>query len=199
METVVEATGGVSGMAADITAPIDPMAAFSQDDVVVTVDGYGEWDIPYLTAARWIESAITSGGMPVGTVMSTVAVPGPMVSKIGRGEISDQALSHACESVIESVSGRRWWVTMNIISTTVASWDTVGGELVLRGVDANRLSLANWIDAAWMMLRKMSRNSGESEYSSLLLNIGRRPIQPGSDPEEMSEEDFDAVIAAAQF
>lgn len=52
--------------------------------------------------------------------------------------------TQVCLDMIETVSSRSWWITMRLIYITMNSWDALG-SLMLRRVDAEKVSLAAWL------------------------------------------------------
>jgi hypothetical protein len=61
--------------------------------------------------------------------------------------------------IIATVSAHPWWVTMRLISMAHSSWGILGPELMFHGVEADRVSLAAWIDAVLILiLRNMDPN-----------------------------------------
>jgi hypothetical protein len=68
------------------------------------------------------------------------------------GDLSLDRLQRLALDVISEVSGRPWWVTLRMISIAESKWSILGGDLVLRGIDAGKLSLSAWLDALWPII-----------------------------------------------
>ena len=69
----------------------------------------------------------------------------PGVEKImAETNLDVEGWTEVCFNMIETVSARSWWITMRLIYIAVNSWDTLG-SLMLRRVDAEKVSLAAWL------------------------------------------------------
>lgn len=68
------------------------------------------------------------------------------------GAVSMEQLQRLALDVVTEVSGRPWWVTIRMINIVEARWSILGGNLVLRKIDAERLSLSAWLDALWLTI-----------------------------------------------
>ncbi len=56
--------------------------------------------------------------------------------------------------VVTTVSARPWWVALRLIEVARNQWAIVGAELLLRGVDASKVSLSGWLDAALLTIMR---------------------------------------------
>jgi hypothetical protein len=73
-----------------------------------------------------------------------------------QGDVNVSDIRDIALEVIATVSSRPWWFTLRLIAVVTASWETIGGDLVLHGVDATKVSLGAWLDAALLLcLRAM--------------------------------------------
>lgn len=118
--------------------------------------------------ADWVEDQIVAG-------------------RLGLEEFQDLILS-----IVETVSARRWWVAMRLIELARRSWDAIGSEMILRGVDAATLSLSAWLD---VLLITVLKNSDPKEVTMLTLQLEAPPPEQESEPEdpEMSRSAFMAL------
>lgn len=74
------------------------------------------------------------------------------------GRLDPISLYAMCRDLITMAAGRPWWVAMRLIHSARANWNYIGGEVVIRGIDATHLSLSGWLDAILhVMLRGMER------------------------------------------
>jgi hypothetical protein len=91
--------------------------------------------------------------------------------------------------IFEEVTARHWWIGNRIIQVVQSSWDVMGPEAIFNGVDADKLSLAAWLDAMLvLLLRRMKDESAPMFVAQLEL-----PPAGESIPEEemaMSEGQF---------
>lgn len=69
-------------------------------------------------------------------------------------------------------SGRDWWWSLNLIRRCLQSWPYINGMLLLRGVDAAKLPLPSWLDAAYMLLWENSDDEGRTKLD---LELGIPP------------------------
>lgn len=56
--------------------------------------------------------------------------------------------------IVEEVSARHYWVAIRLISLLVSTWDVMGPEAIFNNVDAEKLSLAAWLDAMLVLLMR---------------------------------------------
>lgn len=103
---------------------------------------------------------------------------------LGAGEFQDIVLD-----VIETVSARKWWVTLRLMDVARRSWDVLSPE-IMRSVDADRASLSAWMD---VLLIAILRNMDPKDVTMFTLRLEQ---PPGRDekPEEM-EMDRSAFLA----
>lgn len=185
-----------SGGSPDIQLPAfvnDPVWALAPWPVTVEL-GATQWQIPALPAADWLMvlmqnplslSSLLPGLLDEHDVQS-------FTDALVDGEEGFEDLTQVCQDLVATVSARPWYVALRLISVAAGSWDNIGGELVLRGVDAQRLSLAAWLDAAYLvMLRSMKQES----ITMWLLKLELPPPQVGGEEQleaepEMSRDAF---------
>lgn len=71
---------------------------------------------------------------------------------------------------LSRASGRDWWRALNLINKGLESWTALNGALLLSGVDARRMPLSSWLDAAYVQLMRStpdeSRQKLELELST---------------------------------
>lgn len=133
----------------------DPIQSLSPYSILLTVGGH-ELEIPALPAVEWLSILM------VDNPNLDDVFPG-LLNERDADLVEDLIISRElsldeCEdiilSVIETVSARPWWVTIKLIETARVSWDLLGGELVLRGVDPTHISLSSWLDALLLTVIK---------------------------------------------
>lgn len=84
--------------------------------------------------------------------------------------------------IISAVSGRPWWVAMRLIQMALGSWQVLGAEMILKGVDADRLSLSAWLD---VLLLTVMRNIDPKEATMFTLRLTQPPADIEEEPKEM--------------
>ena len=93
-------------------------------------------------------------------------------------------------SIIETASARRWWVALRLIDLTRTSWDVMGPEMMLRGVDTNRMSLAAWLDVALITALK---NMDPKDTQMFTMRLEAPPENEEPEEMEMSQSSFLAL------
>lgn len=109
----------------------------------------------------------------------------------GRHEVGD--VRGMVKALIEQASGRPWWETINICAVAHASWDVVGGELALNHIDG-RVSLAVWLDAAWLLLRRGVESRSQRE--AMIRDVTAQPVDGKPDEMVMDEAEFTQMMAS---
>lgn len=156
----------------------------------VTVDlGALELEIPALPAAAWLAVLMR----PDWTLDDIL--PGLLSAKdddvfadaILDGILDLEAFEAICLDVLATVSARPWYVALRLISVATRSWDAIGGELAMRGVDAGRLSLAAWLDATHLI---MQRNMKPESLTMFHLQLELPPQGEQAKLEDTSRDQF---------
>jgi hypothetical protein len=77
-------------------------------------------------------------------------------------------------------SGREWFWAYNLIKECWGSWPYLNGMLVRQGVRADREPLADWLDAAYTLLRELldekARLALESRLRQVPRGVKARPV-----------------------
>ena len=91
--------------------------------------------------------------------------------------------------VISAVTGRPWWISMKLITAARLHWDFLGAELALRGVRADTISIAAWLDVA---LLTIIRNIDPEKATMFTSQLEMPPPGVTIEPEamEISAEHF---------
>ncbi len=160
------------------------MRSLRPGPVVFLVRGK-EYEIPALPAADWLEVLMRPDWAGDDVFIELM----PDGINLVLGSLGpDQAEGLALE-VIEDVTGRHWWVAVRLIQTLAHTWDVMGAEAVFNHVDAEKLSLAGWLDAMLVLL--MNRLSDENAT----MFVAQLEMPPFG--EEMPEEEL--AISESQF
>lgn len=104
---------------------------------------------------------------------------------LGVGELQDLVLE-----IIELASARRWWVTLRLVDVAKRSWDVIGAELILRGIDATQVSFSAWLD---VLLVTVLKNMDTKDTTMFNLRL-EAPPEDEEEPEEM-EMDRSSFLA----
>jgi hypothetical protein len=106
-------------------------------------------------------------------------------------KIDLDSLARTALDVISTVAGRPWHVALKIIGTAEGSWNALGGELVIRNIDASRLSLGAWLDAVYLTLIRNMDNK-----QAMMFNAKLQVPPPGfEEPESGPELDAESFMA----
>jgi len=108
------------------------------------------------------------------------------------GTLDLEQLHQLALDVLTQVSGRMWYVAMKIIASAEASWNVIGGELVIRNVDAARISLSSWLDATYLILLRNMSNSEATIFNARLQVPPPGFMQPDEEP-TLTAESFMAM------
>lgn len=167
----------------------DPEAGLRCWPVDVDVGGR-TWTIPALPAADWMAAALT-GWLDI--VPGLVDQPAALDDVLDDGTVSYDDCVAAARDALEAAAGCRWWVALRLVHT-VCDWATVGGELLLRGVDPGTAPLGAVLAAAY---RAATRNADDPQRARIDLALDRPP--EGVPVDEWFDEDAaaDAFMALA--
>lgn len=165
----------------------NPVASLRRWGHQLQFQGEHFW-VPPLSAADWLSVLMNPDSK------LTDVVPG-FLDEEDRGRFmtlwlhSDADLDDVFEQLLEAASGRRWWVTMRLIGVMAGAWNNLGAQLILDGIDAERLSLAAWLDVATIKMLQV----GKPEETNLLMMQIEMPPEGTELPEEemaMSADEF---------
>lgn len=154
----------------------------------------GTYTIPALPAVHWLQAILEGSHFDL--------IPGLLSDEDG-GDIDDQLVAgvvtygeirDAARAAIAAAAGMKWWTAERLAYAALSTW--VGGELLLRGVDPERVSLGAYLAAAY---RAVTRIVDEQKRIRIDMDLERPPV--GLPPEEWFDEDeaaarFEAAMAA---
>lgn len=156
-----------------------------------------------LKAANWIEALLVDdlGGEVTWTsflfkvISNADQLADELPDMLVQGHVTADGVAAAAQEALETAAGRPWWEVINIMSVAAASWDSIGGELALRGILPAQVTLGVWLDAAWLLLRRLAAQKDEQSLDMLITAIKERPraVNEGDD----GEMDLEAFMAAA--
>lgn len=119
--------------------------------------GGHEFEIPAVPAADWIPAIIDMTEDTVGLLMGLLSEDdqGRLTDLMFTGSVDVEDLFDLCTDLLTTVGARPWWVTIRLISVAQQNWDTVGAEMILKGVNASIMSLSGWLDVFLLVLLRM--------------------------------------------
>lgn len=106
-------------------------------------------------------------------------------------DITVQDLYDICLDIISQVSARRWWIAMRLIYIARDSWDNLGAEMILSGVDPDRISLSAWLDAFTALMLKLME---PSKITMFTMQLEAPPVGEEESPREL-EMSADAFLS----
>jgi hypothetical protein len=171
---------------------LDPIASLQPYPVVVTVAGQ-DFEIPALTAAEWLAILMEEPLDPEEIFPGLVEGADDFVDDaLLNGSLTLEELYSLPLDIITVASGRKWYITLRLISVAKGHWDLLGAEFVIRHIDATALSLAAWLDA---LLLTILRNMEPKNITMFTLKL-EAPLENAQE-EELPEMDRDAFLSMA--
>jgi hypothetical protein len=162
-----------------------PVRSLRPTSVFLAV-GPREVEVPPYPAVDWLEILMQPNWtaddifielLPNGMELILDGSLGPLVTQ-------DLALD-----LIEEVSARHWWIALRLIEVVSVHWDVIGPDAIFNGVDAEKLSLAAWLDAMLVLLMRRISNEQQPMF------VAQLEMPPAG--EEIPEEEME--MSASQF
>jgi len=144
-----------------------------------------EWTIPALPAADWLSVLMVEQVDP-DDVFPGLLEPEDLEQFdefIVDGDINLDDVYSSFFDIIETVSGRYWWVALRLIHVAREQWHILGPDMVMRGADPTRLSLSAWLDS---LLVTIIQGMKREHVSSFSLQLEAPPAG-----EEIAEEEME--------
>lgn len=168
----------------------DPIQSLSPYSVVVSVADL-DLEIPALPAADWLSV------MMVESLNLDDIFPGLLDSTdtdlveevILSGTLDLDEYEDVIFDIIETVSARSWWVAIRLIETARTSWDSIGAELTLKGIDATHISLSSWLDALMLTIIR-SMDPKDVQMWCMKLEVPPAGVEVAGEEMEMAASDF---------
>jgi len=150
----------------------DAVWALKPWPVVVSAAGH-DFTIPALPAADWL-GALMTPDLDLDDVLPGLLPADEQglfedllfAGKFDLTQVQDLALE-----AVATVSARKWWVTLRLIGCALRVWDDIGSEMA--HVDADRLSLAAWLD---VFFRELIMNMEKDSRSMFLAKLEMPPV-----------------------
>lgn len=159
--------------------------------------GGRDFEVPPLPAARWLEVLLSPQIDPEAWFpgFCDPEIEMAVWQMLDEGVASREEFETAVWETLEQISGRRWWITLRLCASVRIHWEWVGGVFALRGLDAGRVSLGCWLDAAYKTML-----DGILERSQDLKKVGdwNRALTtaPAGKVQVDDKENGDAFLAA---
>lgn len=164
----------------------DPLASLAIFAITVTV-AVGDFQIPALPAARWLEILLDEDFQPERIFPGLCSDETVLACFEGldNGSLSEQDVADAVMDALEVASGRRWWITLRLARVAREHWDLVGGGLMLAGVRAEQVSLGAWLDALHALMVERLAAADPAACASFTQTLVAPPASVGR--QEMDE------------
>lgn len=170
----------------DIAAALRPCAVEVQ---------LGDWwyTIPELPAADWIEAIVSSEGGSIVPGLMDEATKRDVWACFLRGEIQREELEEAWRDALAAATGHKWWSVTRLFlgATEPGTWPILHGDLLVRGVDLERVSVGAAYNAIYRIGLEGCKD--EAERAKFQFDIAQSP--PGVE----TAESYDKSEAAANF
>lgn len=109
--------------------------------------GQREFEIPALPAADWLAVLMRPDWIGDDIFLELMPDGLKLLDLIDPEQAEDLATD-----IIEEVTGRHWWIAFRLVGFLVETWEVMGPEAIFHQVDAEKLSLAAWLDAMLVLL-----------------------------------------------
>lgn len=110
------------------------------------------YTIPPLPASEWLEVVwnFEDEALPFLHLLSDDDQSDIMWAMLA-GNLDLEELAQRCREILAAVAGRHWWEADRLIRSAAASWSYIGGELIRRGVDLDKVSLAAALNVIYVI------------------------------------------------
>jgi hypothetical protein len=151
------------------------------------------FQIPALPASDWIQ-AIGGGYHRIvpGLVQERRDTDeGTLTDLVLNGRVDAAECTEAARDAIEAVSGMHWWAAARLTQYLVGHWATLGGVLLLKGVNLSAAPLGAVLTATYRLLQENCKDEAERQR----LDIALEQVPPGVSAVRV----YDQAAAAANF
>lgn len=144
--------------------------------------------IPPLPAADWIIATVQVGHLAYLPGLLDEGGRDRLMEALADDHITLDDIEEANREALEQISGWRWYSASRLIVTLAQSYETVGGLLVLAGVDPAVKSLGAVLAALYA---RMWIDQSREERAKLAQNVAMPP------PSMLEEDNWDEEAAEA--
>ena len=186
------ASGGLDQPpSANLIPPIysDPEASLAPASLEIELLGQ-VWTVPPLPAAEWLTLLWADAFDPDAIFPGLAGAEEAVFDAMLDGLVTPNEVFEVAMEVLELAAGYRWWFTIKLAMQAKAAWSRVGGLMLLKGVDPNKVSLGAWCSA---LLALCLNNMEQQKAADFILELNTPPVQYAHLAEE---EDGKAFLAA---
>lgn len=168
----------------------DPVESLCPWPVILTVQGR-DYEIPALPAAQWLRVLMREDATAEDVFLELV----PEGVRLLLEDDGSWDAGELAEQVIELASGRRWYIAMRLINVVRSNWNVIGATMLMKGVDAQQLSLSGWLDVALLVVLQ------HMEQKDVTMFVSQLEIPPEGEapPEEEMVMTHEAFMAMASM
>lgn len=152
--------------------------------------GAHEICVPWHSAQVWLEEISRSGSLAPLFLSDTGR--GEVACELAAGTVSLRQAEDAGNTVLEKITGVRWWVALRLVYTSAGK--EFLGELTLSGVDPERVSLGQWCAAVYRIL---VRDADEKQRAKVEFEL-ELPPQGFEDAWDDDEAYYRAMVEQAR-
>jgi len=150
----------------------DPIWSLRPWPVVLNVVGE-DYEIPAMPAVDWLVYLMQPEPDLDGLLSDHIP---DLDDLLIEGLLDLEELYDLALDLVATVCARPWWVALRLIQIARQSWDVLGPEMVRRRIDAERHSIAAWLDT----LLVACLNSMEPKDTTMFtMQLEAEPIRPG--------------------
>lgn len=159
--------------------------------------GGQEFQVPALSAADWIPAILDMQEDTLSLLTALLAEEDMerLTDLMFTGSVESEDLFTLCTDLLTTVGARPWWITVRLITVAQQHWDTLGAEMMLKGIDAATLSLSGWLDVFLLVLLRMMDPKEVTMFTMKLEMVP--PEFADKIPEEELEISRDAFLSMA--
>lgn len=175
---------------------MDVVAALRPAAIEVQI---GEWvyEIPPFGADVWIEAVISNDAFQIVPGLFGEDDEADVLDLLAFAEIDIAEILPCARHALEAAAGRPWYTAQHLIIGAADAWDSVGGNLLLRGVKIEDMSIGAFCSAVYALA---TRDMKKEDRLKLDMNLSRVPVDAVE--EEMGGEEgaaaaFRAALAEA--
>lgn len=181
---------------------LDPLAALAPAPIIITLSGQ-DYTIPALPALDWL-LVMMAEEVDVLGVIPGLLVPEDRAlveDRISQEEITWDEVNDTALEAMTVASGRDWWFAIRFLAVARVGWDVIGGQMARSGIDATKISLAAWIDAAYHIAREAIGSGKEGQQNLVRFTSELEAPPPGMGAafdEEFEAAAFEQAVRMAQ-
>lgn len=152
--------------------------------------------IPPLPAADWIIASTDARHLAYLPGLLTEDSAERLMQAIEDGEVSITDLEAINHEAMEVVSGWRWWEAGRLIAAVTASYQTMGGLLLISGADPARMPLGAYLAAVYARIWIDHDTKGRARLAQQVAVPPPSMLNPNDPDGGFDEEAAEAAVRA---